>query len=108
MFGLLHCSALRRPGHFQMRSQNDTSGGSWTRVRTTGRVVYQRGQMQDKPAATFTTKLSGGVRNVFAVLAVDCLVDWDTDKAVRRAKHLDLTHEIPPDERGTTMQPAGR
>ena len=91
-----------------MENRNDAPLRGWTRIRASGWLVDQGGQMQDKLAATLATSFTERIRHSFAVPAVNGFVDWDTDEAVRRAKHLDLTHEIPPDERGTTMQPAGR
>jgi hypothetical protein len=35
-----------------MENRNDAALCGWTRIRTSGRLVDQRGQMQDKLAAT--------------------------------------------------------
>ena len=40
------------PGQLQMENLNDAALRGWTRIRASGRLVDQRGQMQDKLTAT--------------------------------------------------------
>jgi hypothetical protein len=41
-----------------MENRNDAALRGWTRIRTSGRLVDQRGQMQDKLAATLATSFT--------------------------------------------------
>jgi hypothetical protein len=38
-----------------MENRNDAALRGWTRIRASGRLVDQHGQMQDKPAAALAT-----------------------------------------------------
>ena len=52
-------SILRGSGQIQMEDRNDAALRGWTRIRATGRLVDQRGQMQDKLAATLAALFTG-------------------------------------------------
>ena len=99
---------LRGPGQLQTENRNDAPRRGWVRIRASGWLVDQRGQMQDKLAATLATSFTERIRHSFAVPAVNGLVDWDTDEAMLRAKPADLTHGFPPGESGAARPPARR
>jgi hypothetical protein len=45
-------------GQLQIENLNDAALRGWTRIRASGRLVDQRGQMQDKLAATLATSFT--------------------------------------------------
>ena len=49
---------LRGPGQLQTENRNDAPWRGWTRIRASGWLVDQRGQMQDKLAAALATSFA--------------------------------------------------
>ncbi|MGD0733389.1 MAG: hypothetical protein ABR956_19150, partial [Terracidiphilus sp.] len=101
-------SSLSGLGNIETEIRNYATRRSRTRVRTAGRSIDQRDETQNKFASALAAPIRVRVRYVSAHPAIDGNFNWDTDKAMPRTKHLDLTHEFPPDEFSEFTQLAGR